>query len=120
MPKWLLLSRILIRWTGSLVVAVIAKISSEIAVCLTWSTLRNVAAEMSMRLAIDFFRRRIAAQLLDHLPRSAKHFRLQDSYMGECRARGLSPETVAYTESRLDFGELDRARRTPMQNGIAL
>jgi hypothetical protein len=40
--------------------------------------------------------------------------------MEECRARGLSPETVAYTESRLDLGELDRAPRTPMQNGIAL
>jgi hypothetical protein len=29
--------------------------------------------------------------------------RLQDSYMEEYRARGLSPETVAYTESRLDL-----------------
>ena len=51
MPKWLLLSRS--DQMDGFIVAVIAKISSEIAVCLTLSTLRNVAAEMSMRLAIS-------------------------------------------------------------------
>jgi integrase/recombinase XerD len=38
--------------------------------------------------------------------------RLQDSYMEESRARGLSPETVAYTESRLDrWGRWLKKRR---------
>jgi integrase/recombinase XerD len=38
--------------------------------------------------------------------------RLQDSYLEEYRARGLSPDTVAYTESRLDrWGRWLKKRR---------
>ena len=38
--------------------------------------------------------------------------RLQDSYMEEYRARGLSPETVACTDSRLDrWGRWLKKRR---------
>src|SRR5262245_24005037 len=55
-------------------------------------------------------------QVIAHIERKEQAMRrwdrLQDSYMGEYRARGLSALTVTYTESRLDrWGRWLKSRR---------